>query len=268
MLPDVQDEVDVRGIELDEVGISGLRYPTEFTDGTTRQAGIGSFDVLVTLPSDRRGTHMSRMVQLVQEQFAVINPQELPLAMKHVAARMDIDRAIVRVTLPVATTVVSPVSGLNAFQTSDLHLSATIESGSFELTTSISAQVTSLCPCSKTISDYGAHNQRSDVKVSVSGTDGDPYPIIIEELVHLIRASGSCPVYPVVKRPDERAITMAAYDKPAFVEDIARDISLELRGRNIGHSVQIRNLESIHSHDAVASVSWAPASASTSRLSL
>lgn len=263
MLPDVQDEVDVRGIALDQVGISGLRYPTEFTDGSIRQAGIGSFDVLVTLPSNRRGTHMSRMVQLVQEQLAVIDPRELPLVMKHVAARMDIDRALVRVSLPVATTVVSPVSGLEAFQTSDLHLSATIESGSFELTTSITAQVTSLCPCSKTISDYGAHNQRSDVKVSVSGTDSDPYPINIKDLVDLIRASGSCPVYPVVKRPDERAITMTAYDNPAFVEDMARDISLELRGRNVCHNAQIRNLESIHSHDAVASVSWAPPPAST-----
>jgi GTP cyclohydrolase I len=263
MLPDVQDEVDVRGVPLDEVGISGLRYPTEFTDGTTRQAGIGSFDVLVTLPSERRGTHMSRMVQLVQEQFAVIDPRELPLVLKQVTARMDIDRALVRVALPVATTVVSPVSGLKAFQASDLHLSASIDAGSFELISSITAQVTSLCPCSKTISDYGAHNQRSDVKVAVSGTDSDPYPLNIEDLVHLIRASGSCPVYPVVKRPDERAITMTAYDNPAFVEDMARDISLELRGKNLSHSEYIRNTESIHSHDAVASVSWAPPTTST-----
>ncbi|MDQ0679688.1 GTP cyclohydrolase I [Arthrobacter pascens] len=264
MLPDVQNEADIRGVALDEVGISGLRYPTEFTDGATRQAGIGSFDVVVTLPSDRRGTHMSRMVQLVQEQLAVIDPRELPVIMKQVAARMDIDRAHVRVALPIATAVVAPVSGLKAFQASDLHLSATIDTGSFTLITSVTAQVTSLCPCSKTISDYGAHNQRSDVKVSVFGTDGDPYPLNVADLVHLIRASGSCPVYPVVKRPDERAITMTAYDNPAFVEDMARDLSLELRRRNVGHSVNIRNLESIHSHDAVASVSWTPAALSAS----
>lgn len=264
MLPDVQDEVDTRGIELNEVGISGLRYPTQFMDGATRQAGIGSFDVLVTLPSDRRGTHMSRMVQLVQEHLTVIDPRELPLVLKQVAVRMDIDTAHVRVTLPIATTVVSPVSGLKAFQASDLHLSATIDTGSFTLITSVTAQVTSLCPCSKTISDYGAHNQRSDVKVSVSGTDSDPYPLNVEDLVNLIRASGSCPVYPVVKRPDERAITMTAYDNPAFVEDMARDISLELRRRNIGHTVGIRNLESIHSHDAVCSVSWTPSAVSAS----
>ncbi|MET3142818.1 UNVERIFIED_ORG: GTP cyclohydrolase I [Arthrobacter sp. UYEF2] len=257
MLPDVQDEMDVRGIELSDVGIADLRYPTSFTDGVTSQAGVGSFDVLVTLPADRRGTHMSRMVQLVHDELTVIDPRELPLVMKRVATKMDIDKAQVRVSLPIATIVVSPVSGIEAFQTSDLHLSATIDTGSFALITSITAQVTSLCPCSKTISDYGAHNQRSDVKVSVSGTDSDPYPLNVEDLVLLIRSSGSCPVYPIVKRPDERAITMTAYDNPAFVEDMARNISLELRARNVGHSVNIRNLESIHSHDAVASVSWA-----------
>lgn len=264
MLPDVQDEVDVRGIELSSVGISRLRYPTEFTDGTTRQGGIGSFDVLVTLPSDRRGTHMSRMVQLVHEHLDSIDPRELPLFMKRVAARMDIDTAQVRIALPIATNVVSPVSGLDAFQASDLELDATIDSGTFTLTTTVTTQVTSLCPCSKTISDYGAHNQRSDVTVAVWGTEDEPYPVEAAKLVDLIRSSGSCPVYPLVKRPDERAITMTAYDHPAFVEDMARDLSLELRSRNIGHAVSIRNLESIHSHDAVASVAWSPTASSQS----
>lgn len=258
MLPDVQDEVDVRGIELSSVGISRLRYPTEFTDGTTRQGGIGSFDVLVTLPADRRGTHMSRMVQLVHEHLDSIDPRGLPLFMKRVAARMDINTAQVRIALPIATNVVSPVSGLDAFQASDLELDATMDAGTFALTTTVTTQVTSLCPCSKTISDYGAHNQRSDVTVSVCGTEDEPYPVEAAQLVDLIRSSGSCPVYPLVKRPDERAITMTAYDRPAFVEDMARDLSLELRSRNIGHTVSVRNLESIHSHDAVASVSWSP----------
>lgn len=258
MLPDVQDETDVRGIELSDVGIAGLRYPTSFTDGVTSQAGVGSFDVLVTLPADRRGTHMSRMVQLVHDDLSIIDPRELPLVMKRVATKMDIDKAQVRVSLPIATVVVSPVSGIEAFQASDLELVASIDSGAFSLTTKVNTQVTSLCPCSKSISDYGAHNQRSEVTVAVFGTPDDPYPVEASQLVDMIRSSGSCPVYPVVKRPDERAITMAAYDRPAFVEDMARDLSLELRGRNVGHSVSIRNLESIHSHDAVASVSWFP----------
>lgn len=264
MLPDVQDEVDVRGIELSDVGISGLRYPTEFRDGSTSQAGVGLFDVLVTLPSDRRGTHMSRMVQLVHDHLATIDPRELPLVMKRVAAKMDIDQAQVRIALPIATRVISPVSGLEAFQASDLGLDAAIIAGSFSLTTTVTTQVTSLCPCSKTISDYGAHNQRSDVTVSVSGTEDDPYPMDAVQIVELIRSSGSCPVYPLVKRPDERAITMTAYDHPAFVEDMARDLSLALRSRNVGHAVNIRNLESIHSHDAVASVAWAPSASSVS----
>lgn len=258
MLPDVQNEIDVRGIELSDVGISRLRYPTCFVDGTFRQSGIGNFDVSVTLPSDRRGTHMSRMVQLVHDYLSSVDPRELPLVMKHVAAKMDVDRAQIRVALPIATKVTSPVSDLAAFQASDLELRAAVDAGAFTLTTTITTQVTSLCPCSKTISDYGAHNQRSDVTVAVSGNEEDPYPLDAAQLVDLIRSAGSCPVYPLIKRPDERAITMSAYDQPAFVEDMTRDLSIDLRSRNIRHSVTIRNLESIHSHDAVASVSWSP----------
>jgi GTP cyclohydrolase I len=201
---------------------------------------------------------MSRMVQLVQDNLSSIDPRELSLVMKRVAAKMDIDKAQVRIALPIATGVISPVSGLEAFQASDLELDATIAAGTFALTTTVTTQVTSLCPCSKKISEYGAHNQRSDVSVAVTGTESDPYPVEVAHLVELIRSTGSCPVYPVVKRPDERAITMTAYDNPAFVEDMARDLSLELRNRNVGHAVSIRNLESIHSHDAVASVTWSP----------
>ena len=123
----------------------------------------------------------------------------------------------------------------------------------------IGTDVTSLCPCSKAISDYGAHNQRSRVRLTTVGRDEDVYPLDVATAFAMIRSVGSSPVFPLIKRPDERVVTMDAHDHPAFVEDMARDLSQACRARGIAHSVSVRNLESIHSHDAVASLTWAPA---------
>ena len=258
MLPDIQDEFDARGIELDEVGISRLRYPTIYDDGDISQGGIGDFDVTVRLPAERRGTHMSRMVEIVHKNLAKIDPRELPLVLKGAAAKLDVDDVEIRCALPIATPVTSPQSRRESWQTSDVRLEASLADGLFRLSTSVTSQVTSLCPCSKAISDYGAHNQRSDVTLQVAGDGDHPYPLTVTEAVELIRSVGSCPVYPMVKRPDERAITMAAFEHPVFVEDMVRDLSKQARQRGLTHAVAIRNLESIHSHDAVAGISWSP----------
>ncbi|WP_256792965.1 GTP cyclohydrolase FolE2 [Terrabacter sp. Ter38] len=258
ILPDIQNQVDLRGIPLDEVGIDGVRMPSTFSDGATVQAGVASFEILVQLPADRRGTHMSRMVELVHEHLQIIDPRELATVLKQVASRLDVAEASIGIGLPFATRVTSPASGIQSWQASDLSLRATLRGGAFELVTTVSSEVTSLCPCSKAISDYGAHNQRSVVTVDVHGQDDTPYPVPIAALVDLIRGTGSCPVYPIVKRPDERSITMTAFEHPAFVEDMARDLSGQLRTQDVGHRVRIRNLESIHSHDAVTAVSWCP----------
>ncbi|GAA2745341.1 GTP cyclohydrolase FolE2 [Terrabacter aerolatus] len=257
-LPDIQDQVDERGISLDNVGIDGVRMPSTFSDGVTTQAGVASFEVVVQLPEDRRGTHMSRMVELVHEHLEVIDPRELPTVLKQAASRLDVGVATIGIGLPFATRVLSPVSGREAWQPSDLRLRATLRGDVFELVTSVTSEVTSLCPCSKAISDYGAHNQRSVVTVDVHGHDDCPYPVSVARLVELIRLTGSCPVFPIVKRPDERSITMTAFEHAAFVEDMARDLSGLLRKQRVRHSVRVRNLESIHSHDAIASLSWRP----------
>jgi GTP cyclohydrolase I len=120
----------------------------------------------------------------------------------------------------------------------------------------VTTDVTTLCPCSKAISDYGAHNQRSEITLQVAGTADAPYPLPVHEMVALLRAAGSAPVIPLIKRPDERVVTMQAYDHPAFVEDTIRDISLVCREKGLNHTVRAKNLESIHSHDAVASLTY------------
>ncbi|MCZ4100779.1 GTP cyclohydrolase I FolE2 [Streptomyces sp. H39-C1] len=251
---DIQNEVDARGIEIDQVGISGLRYPVYFEDGHLRQEGIADVEVTVRLQHDRRGTHMSRMVALTHEHLQRFDPRNLPHILKIGADLLDAPALTVTVAMPVSTTVVAPASGAESRQVHDVRVEGRWDNGATTVITSVTSDVTSLCPCSKAISEYGAHNQRSRVTLAVTGHGDTPYPLPVYDAVHLLERCASAPVVPLVKRPDERVLTMQAYDHPVFVEDMARDLSLVCRDRGLVHSVSIRNLESIHSHDAVAHI--------------
>ena len=255
-LPDIQNQRDERGIDVDHVGVMGLRYPIHFNDGNTDQTGVATFDVMVALPSERRGTHMSRMVEIVHEYLQEFDPRELPNVLKLAADRLDADGVRIGLSLPLTFPVTAPESGRSAWQACDVTIEGEAEKGVTEVTTTVATDVTSLCPCSKAISDYGAHNQRSLVTLSAIGSGDDVYPLSVSTAFELIRSIGSCAVYPVIKRVDERAITMRSHDHPAFVEDMARDLSRECRSRGVAHEVTIRNFESIHSHDAVATIAW------------
>jgi GTP cyclohydrolase I len=260
-LPDIQNQLDERGIELDRVGIAGVHYPIRFNDGSSRHAGIATFGVTVTLPAERRGTHMSRMVEIIHDELQDLEPERLPQALKVAADRLDVDRVQVDVALPMAFLVNAPASGKEAWQVCDVELEARLIADRAELAVTVGTDVTSLCPCSKAISDYGAHNQRSRVRLTTIGQDEDVYPLDVGSAFTMIRSVGSSPVFPLIKRPDERVVTMDAHDRPAFVEDMARDLSQACRERGVAHAVSARNLESIHSHDAVASLAWRPVSA-------
>ncbi|MFF2255120.1 GTP cyclohydrolase, FolE2/MptA family [Streptomyces sp. NPDC058142] len=251
---DIQNEHDRRGIAIDEVGISGLRYPLTFDDGHTRQQGIADIAVTVGLQADRRGTHMSRMIALVHEEVATLTPQELPLALKRGLTLLDAPALTLTLSLPIATSVTAPASRQESWQTHDVTVTGRITTSDCTVATAVTTHVTSLCPCSKAISDYGAHNQRSEITLEITGTADAPYPLPVHEIVDLLRATGSAPVIPLIKRPDERVVTMQAYDHPVFVEDIIRDISLTCRDKALTHTVTARNLESIHSHDAIATL--------------
>ncbi|MFJ5884359.1 GTP cyclohydrolase I FolE2 [Kitasatospora cineracea] len=251
---DIQSEFDGRGIELDEVGIGGLRYPVCFDDGFLKQGGIADVTVTVRLPHDRRGTHMSRMVALVHEHVQQFDPREFPQVLKAGADLLEVSSLAVTVSMPIGTPVAAPTSGIESWQVHDLSVMGRLDGAEATVVTHVTCEVTSLCPCSKAISDYGAHNQRSRVSLAVTGGGDAPYPLPVHEAVQLLRGSASAPVVPLVKRSDERALTMEAYDHPVFVEDMARDISLACRDRGFAHSVSVRNLESIHSHDAIARI--------------
>ncbi|MFG2813828.1 GTP cyclohydrolase I FolE2 [Streptomyces sp. NPDC048410] len=253
---DIQNEADSRNIAIDEVGISGLRYPVTFDDGHTCQNGIADISVIVGLQADRRGTHMSRMIALVHEEVATVAPERLPIALKRGLALLEAPTLAVTVSLPIAMIVTAPASERQSWQTHDVTITGRITPDTCAVATTVTTDVTSLCPCSKAISDYGAHNQRSEVSLTVTGTADAPYPLAIHEIVELLRSAGSAPVFPLIKRPDERVVTMQAYDHPVFVEDIIRDISLECREKGLNHAIRAKNLESIHSHDAIASLTY------------
>ncbi len=257
-LPDIQDEADRRGIDLDAVGVAGVRTPVRVRDGEVDAAGVASAEFVVVLASDRRGTHMSRMVETLSVELREFDPRRAAGLIAGAAERLDATSARISFDLAVSFEVRAPVSDVPAWQVADVRFSIEGSAETAAMTTSLTTHVTSLCPCSKAISDYGAHNQRSAVTLSVTGEAGDLYPLTLGEMFALARGAGSCPIYPVIKRPDERWITMEAYDHPAFVEDMVRDLSATCRARGLRHSVSIRNFESIHSHDAVASLSWSP----------
>ncbi|MFJ1749955.1 GTP cyclohydrolase I FolE2 [Streptomyces sp. NPDC088116] len=249
---DIQNEDDSRGIEIDKVGIDGLRYPVSFEDGYLRQEGIADFEVTVRLQHDRRGTHMSRMVALVHEHLQRFDPRQLPTVLKTGADLLDVPAITVAMAMPVSTTVVAPASNRESKQVHDVRIEGHWDNGDVTVKTAVTAEVTSLCPCSKAVSDYGAHNQRSQVTLTVTGHGDSPYPLPVQNALRLLSSSASAPVVPLVKRTDERVLTMQAFDNPVFVEDMARTVSASCRDRSLRHAVSIRNLESIHSHDAIA----------------
>lgn len=251
---DIQGETDHRGIDVTQVGITGLRYPVLFDDGVINERAIADVSVTVRLQADRRGTHMSRMVELVHDRLRPLDPRDLDQVLKTGAVNLDTPNITIAVSMPVAVTVSAPSSNLESMAVHDLSLVGAWNDGECYVTSSVTAEVTSLCPCSKSISDYGAHNQRSKVTLAVTGNGDDLYPLNVLEAVSIIHGSGSAPVVPLVKRVDERTLTMQAYDHPVFVEDMAREVSLACRVRGLMHEVRVRNLESIHSHDAMALV--------------
>jgi GTP cyclohydrolase I len=257
-MPDIQAESDGRGITIDQVGISHLRQPIRFDDDVLSQSAVADFEVTVRLPADRRGTHMSRMVQAVHSSLEVVNPEAFPSALKSLVDLLEVDAATVVMAMPIATEVTAPISGESGWQVHEIRMTGELVFESFTLATEVATDVTTLCPCSKAISDYGAHNQRCRVSFTAFGDGDTPYPLSIASIIDMVRCTSSCPVFPVVKRSDERALTMASYENPMFVEDLVRDLSLACRDRSVAHSIQVRTLESIHSHDAVARVSWSP----------
>lgn len=252
-LPDIQSSGDERGIALGNVGVDAVRAPIHFIDGTRDVRTHAVCAMGVTLPASQRGTHMSRMVDLLHRMCDRFDPRDAERHLKEALGSLHADEARYSIDLPFPVDVVSPVTDRVFQDVIDVRCEAHASADGVIRTRAVARMgVTTLCPCSRAVSDYGAHNQRTLVTFTVDGTAADPYPWPFDEMAAVISASGSCSLHPYLKRQDERFVTMRAFDRPKFVEDVARDLALEAMGRGLRHHVHVRSLESIHSHDAVA----------------
>lgn len=261
---DVQNRLDTRGVPLDQVGVRDIRCPIVVLDrGALRQQTVATLSMSVSLPHHFKGTHMSRFVEVLHEHRGELTMRTMPALLAELKGRLNAERARVEVRFPYFVERSAPASGARAmmdYQCSFVGEAGTAGDADFIL--GVEVPVTSLCPCSKEISEYGAHNQRGHITLEVKSahheTTDAPALIWIEELIELAERSASAPVYPLLKRVDERHVTMQAYDNPVFVEDMVRNAAVVLQhdSRVSWFRVQAVNQESIHNHNAFARIEW------------
>jgi GTP cyclohydrolase IB len=261
-MDDVQSHIDERGIPLDQVGVTDLRYPIVVLDREReKQHTTALLTMAVDLPHQFKGTHMSRFVEVLNEHRGEVTMRTLPTLLRDLKRRLNAESARVEARFPYFLEKMAPKSGATALMDYECSFVGEVDGGKESFVLGVQVPVTSLCPCSKTISDYGAHNQRGIIAIEVRSTraeDGTPSIIWIEELVEIAEQSASAPVYPLLKREDERYVTMQAYDNPVFVEDMVRGVAVRLQSdpRVAWFRVRAVNQESIHNHSAFATLMW------------
>jgi len=252
-IPDVQSLPDTRNLSIDRVGIRDIRQPVRIVDRSgDEQATVATFGMYVQLAAEVKGTHMSRFVEILEEHPGTYSLATFPELVREVAARLESSRCEVEMQFPHFMRKAAPVSGVTSTLDFEVTLAAFLDGDRITEQLRVQVPVTSLCPCSKTISEYGAHNQRSHVIATVE-LNG---PLWIEDLIELLETKGSCQLYPILKRSDEKHVTEEAYENPKFVEDIARDVALAFNADDrIGRfHVTVENFESIHNHSAFAEI--------------
>jgi GTP cyclohydrolase IB len=264
MLEDVQNRPDDRNLPIDEVGVSGIRYPVAVWDREHgKQDTVAEVSMSVDLPAEVKGAHLSRFVEILRDCVGELSPNTVPVVLETLRQRLGSRRAQFHAAFPYFLHRGAPVTCSAALMDYQCQLSGRSEGSGTVLTLTVRVPVTSVCPCSKAISDYGAHNQRGHITLRVQprdDEDGRPVMVWIEELIEIAEVSASSPVFPLLKRPDERYVTMRAHDHPVFVEDMARAAAYSLShdGRIAGFSVDAANDESIHNHAAFARIDSRP----------
>ena len=232
-LPDVQNLMDGRNIPIDRVGIRGLTVPLQVQSVKGAQPTVANVCMCVGLPADKRGTHMSRFVSLIADNHAPLSSDMMRETLEKMLTLLEAEEGYIEISCPFFVTKTSPMSKLKIQE--------------------VTVPVTSLCPCSREISDYGAHNQRSHIVVALELSE----PISLEEQIRFAETSASCELWSRLKRNDEKFVTEFAYDHPKFVEDIIRDVCKQLNAdeRVLWYRAEAENFESIHNHSAYATIS-------------
>ena len=259
-MPDVQSTRDERALPIEQVGIRGVRHPLMIRSKTGNFPSVGLFEMDVALPAHVKGTHMSRFMALLQKQDIAVDSTSVVAMVREMLPLLDAKEGHVQFTYTHFVKKAAPVSGVESLMDYEVTWMATAKEddvGALDVQLGLRAQVPvmSLCPCSKEISDFGAHNQRSHVTMSVV-LDSET-KMTVEDLVAAAESEASSELWGLLKRPDEKWVTERSYSNPKFVEDLVRDVAGRLRADERIQSlvVEAENFESIHNHSAFARIS-------------
>ena len=250
-IPDVQSSADTRHLAIDRVGIKGIRHPVKVKDKSVGvQHTIATFNMYVHLPHNFKGTHMSRFVEILNHHEREISVESFERILGEMVERLEAKSGYIEMSFPYFVNKTAPVSGVQSLLDYDVTLIGETVNGKPSVTMKVLVPVTSLCPCSKKISERGAHNQRSHVTLSIRTNEF----VWIEDVIRIAEDQASCELYGLLKRPDEKFVTERAYDNPKFVEDMVRDVAavLDKDKRIDAYIVESENFESIHNHSAYA----------------
>jgi GTP cyclohydrolase IB len=253
LIPDVQSMADTRQIAINKVGIKNIRHPMVIKDNfASVQHTIAMFNMTVHLPHDAKGTHMSRFVEILNRYEHEVSVVSFEKILHDMVTKLGAQSGYVEMAFPYFINKAAPLSGVQSLLDYDITFIGEIENGLYRFTLKAVVPVTSLCPCSKEISERGAHNQRSHITLTVNANK----TVWIEELVRLAENEASCELYGMLKRTDEKYVTERAYDNPKFVEDVVRDVAAVLNHdvRIESYIVEAENFESIHNHSAYARI--------------
>ena len=249
-LPDVQSARDGRNIAINRVGVRGITVPITVQTKEGTLATVATVEMTVSLPADKKGTHMSRFVALMEEHSEPLNVNVVRSLMADMLKRLDAVDGTIELRFPFFIRKCAPVSKLTSLMNYEAAWIADSRDGVITVRQETATPVTRLCPCSKEISRYGAHNQRSRLTASVELSA----PMSLEEQISYSEEAASCQLWARLKRSDEKYVTEYAYDHPKFVEDIVRDMAAALNqeDRVVAYRVEAENFESIHNHSAYA----------------
>ena len=256
-LPDHANELDTRALAIDRVGIKGLSYPIRVLDRENReQHTVATINAYVGLPQEFKGTHMSRFVEILNQVRGQMTFRQFPEILRQIQDRLDATDAYIEVELPYFMEKKAPVSGAPSLMNYNCRFEGQRRGNENQFLLVVEVPVKSLCPCSKAVSDYGAHNQRSYVTVEVRSNEF----IWLEDIIEDVEACASAPLFTLLKRDDEKYVTELAYDNPKFVEDLVRDVVVKIRERTGIEWLRVaaENKESIHNHSAYGEITWSP----------
>jgi GTP cyclohydrolase I len=250
-IADVQSILDTRRIAINRAGIRAIRHPVRIADKDNGiQHTIAVFNMYVNLPHNFKGVHMSRFVEILNSHKREISVESFESILRAMVKKLETESGDVEMTFPYFVDKTAPVSHVKSLLDYEVTFIGEIKKGSYKFTMKVVVPVTSLCPCSKQISTYGAHNQRSHMSISIRTNSF----VGIQELIKMAEDQASCELYGLLKRSDEKYVTEKAYDNPKFVEDVVRDVAavLNLDTRIDAYVVESENFESIHNHSAYA----------------